>query len=132
MLRDRSPLEIIKENERAIAQVEARFSSLNDTEFPLITFDQIKAIPVFQKYEIGEGIWAWRLESLLDDGSEIVYCEFPSMARLRFHKHDCFEIITVIDGEFDNMDDKLKLKPYKVHDVLALTRGRLIVKFFKE
>ena len=51
--------------------------------------------------------------------------------RLRFHKHDCFELIRILEGSLSKISESRIYKPKEVHDVIAQENTRMIIKFYK-
>jgi len=82
-----------------------------------------------------EGVTAKRIMTPMPT-TLIFLCEFEEGRSLDWHQHDCFEMITILDGDLQYVNhgivkNSLILQPFETHSLTSEKGCKLIVQFWE-
>ena len=101
----------------------------------IIRYADLVKSPIEQWFDLQEGVRSKRI--MTPSTSQLIFiCEFERGKTLNWHQHDCFEMVTILDGDLQYVENgvintSLLLQPFETHSLFSEQGCKLIVQFWE-
>jgi mannose-6-phosphate isomerase-like protein (cupin superfamily) len=114
---------VLKKADRVI-QMSEQFM---DDNIPLITFNTMYQVPMYEWIQLAEGIKSKLIDK--DENRLVFYVTAEEDSRLLEHRHDCEEHWKVINGQLLRETYEGFINPYQSHKFTFVAETTMIVEF---